>query len=200
MKEQRERALEDHKRKRSVISVATENLQVEPTKFLGYDNLEAEAVVEAVSPSAESTFDVVLDKTPFYAEMGGQVGDTGTIAAGANLWPVVDTKKVHLTWLHIIDGDEPPAVGTHVTAEVDLARRNAIQRKFDNPIQYLLFGAWLWTMRSPVRYAIAGKLGNFALRRGIAQSLLKPWTAKREFPTPPRESFKDYWRQHGSRA
>lgn len=49
MGEQRQRAREDHDKKKSVISVETENLHVEPTKFLGYDNLEAEAVVEAVS-------------------------------------------------------------------------------------------------------------------------------------------------------
>ena len=75
-------------------------------------------------------------------------------------------------------------------------RRNAVQRKFDSPFQRLAFHVWLWTMQSPVRYAIASRLGNFALRRGIAQPLLRPWTARREFPTPPKQSFKDYWRQH----
>jgi L-lactate dehydrogenase complex protein LldF len=75
-------------------------------------------------------------------------------------------------------------------------RRNAVQRRFDSPLQRLAFHVWLWTMQTPARYAIASKLGSFALRRGIAQPLLSPWTATREFPTPPRQSFKDYWRQH----
>jgi L-lactate dehydrogenase complex protein LldF len=79
-------------------------------------------------------------------------------------------------------------------------RRNAVRSRFDDPIQRILFRAWLWAMQSPTRYAIAGKVGNLALRLGIAQPLLKPWTAQREFPTPPRQSFKDYWRQHGRRA
>src|SRR5205807_1744453 len=56
------------------------------------------------------------------------VGDTGNISAGASLWPVLDTKKVHLTWLHIINGEEPPAVGTSVSAEVNVHRRHAIER------------------------------------------------------------------------
>lgn len=47
---------------------------MKPTRFLGYDNLETEAIVEAVSP-AESEFSIILDQTPLYAEMGGQVGD-----------------------------------------------------------------------------------------------------------------------------
>jgi L-lactate dehydrogenase complex protein LldF len=75
-------------------------------------------------------------------------------------------------------------------------RRNAVQRRFDSPLQRLAFHVWLWAMQSPMRYAIASRLGNFALRRGIAQPLLSPWTATREFPTPPRQSFKEYWRQH----
>ncbi|HUJ71329.1 MAG TPA: 4Fe-4S dicluster domain-containing protein, partial [Verrucomicrobiae bacterium] len=79
-------------------------------------------------------------------------------------------------------------------------RRDAVQRKFDNPLQRVAFQAWLWTMQSPARYAVASKLGRLAFRLGIAQSLLAPWTAKREFPTPPQQSFKDYWRQHGRGA
>ena len=79
-------------------------------------------------------------------------------------------------------------------------RRNAVEKKFDGPIQRLLFRAWLATMQSPTAYAIASRLGNLALRWGLAQSLLKPWTTNRDFPTPPKQSFKDYWRQHGRRA
>ena len=75
-------------------------------------------------------------------------------------------------------------------------RRNAVQRGFDGLIQRLLFRAWFWSMQSPARYAVAAKLGNVALRRGLAGVLLKPWTTGREFPTPPKQSFRDYWREH----
>jgi alanyl-tRNA synthetase len=122
MEQQRQRAREDHRKKKSVISVATENLGVEPTKFLGYDNLEVEAVVEAVSPGAEKTFDVILDKTPFYAEMGGQLGDTGMIASAK----VLDTQKQGNVYVH--RSSAPLERGQKVRASVDVPRRSNIQR------------------------------------------------------------------------
>jgi len=122
MEEQRQRAREDHDSKKSVISVATENLKIEPTKFLGYDNLEVEAVVEAVSPGAEKTFDVILDKTPFYAEMGGQVGDTGLIGSAK----VLDTQKQGNVYVH--RSAAPLEQGQRVRAAVDMPRRSNIQR------------------------------------------------------------------------
>ncbi len=122
MEEQRQRAREDHDSKKSVISVSTENLNVEPTKFLGYDKLEVEALVEAVSPGAEKTFDVILDKTPFYAEMGGQVGDTGLIASAK----VLDTQKQGSVYVH--RSAAPLEQGQKVRASVDVPRRSNIQR------------------------------------------------------------------------
>jgi alanyl-tRNA synthetase len=136
MDEQRQRAREDHDKKKSVVTVSTENLQVEPTKFLGFDNLEAEAVVEAVSPSAGNTFDVVLDKTPFYAEMGGQVGDTGLVHVPGHdrseigRLQVLDTQKqgdIHVHHAKLADG-RAPEIGEAVRVAVDAARRGNIQR------------------------------------------------------------------------
>ncbi len=79
MDEQRARARAAQKKGgRSLFP--TTNLQVEPTKFLGYDFLETEAVVEAVMPGKhEGELNVVLDRTACYAEMGGQVGDHGLL-------------------------------------------------------------------------------------------------------------------------
>ncbi|HTS17231.1 MAG TPA: alanine--tRNA ligase [Verrucomicrobiae bacterium] len=122
MEEQRERARADHDKKKSVISVETEDLHIEPTEFLGYDNLEAEAVVEAVSPGAEKSFDVILDKTPFYAEMGGQVGDTGLIGVAK----VLDTQKQRNVYVH--RSVAPLQKGQKVRAAVDVPRRSNIQR------------------------------------------------------------------------
>jgi L-lactate dehydrogenase complex protein LldF len=73
-------------------------------------------------------------------------------------------------------------------------RRNAVRQRFDNPWQRLGFHAWLWTMQSATRYKIAAKLFGFA------GPLLRPWTETREFPALPRQSFRDWWRQHGPRA
>ena len=76
MDEQRVRARKAQKKE--IITVSDENLQVEPTKFLGYDFLETDALVASVAPAKNADeFDLIVDRTACYAEMGGQVGDTG---------------------------------------------------------------------------------------------------------------------------
>ncbi|HZT23096.1 MAG TPA: alanine--tRNA ligase-related protein, partial [Verrucomicrobiae bacterium] len=128
MAEQRARARAAQKKE--VISVS----QIEtttPTTFVGYEKLEAEAkVIEVVSLKDKTA--VVLDVSPFYAEMGGQVGDTGEFQQGKQRWRVTNTQKSGNTWLHFIEfnpGEEAlPARGSEVTLRVDRARRHAIQR------------------------------------------------------------------------
>src|SRR5438132_2781844 len=69
MEEQRARARKAQKKEK--IHVEDRELKAAPTKFLGYDFLEAEAVVEIVLPGTKAEeLNVVLDQTPFYAEMG----------------------------------------------------------------------------------------------------------------------------------
>ncbi len=68
-------------------------------------------------------------------------------------------------------------------------RRNAVRRRFDHPLQRLAFHAWLWTMQSPARYRLAGKLGALVCRLGF-----KP---PRDFPAPAQESFRDWWGKVG---
>jgi alanyl-tRNA synthetase len=98
------------------------------THFIGYDDKGTSTRVLTTILQGDQ-FGVVLEVSPFYAEMGGQVGDRGVISSGTNSWPVTDTKKVHLTWLHLIDGDQPPPADlTTVTAEVNIPRRSAIER------------------------------------------------------------------------
>src|SRR5262249_37066940 len=77
MEQQRERARKAQKKE--TIAVEGE-IEAAPTKFLGYDFLESEAVVETVLPGQNAEeIAVVLDQTPLYAEMGGQVGDRGLL-------------------------------------------------------------------------------------------------------------------------
>ncbi|HEV2329168.1 MAG TPA: alanine--tRNA ligase-related protein, partial [Verrucomicrobiae bacterium] len=113
--------------KKEIITVS----QIEttaPTKFVGYEKLAVEAkVLEAVS--LKDKIAVVLDSSPLYAEMGGQVGDTGQIELGAQFWRVTNTQKSGNTWLHILEnGNDLPASGSTVTLTVDPNRRSAIQR------------------------------------------------------------------------
>ena len=101
-----------------------------PTHFVGYDNLFAEATVQEVVALKDKTA-VVLDVSPAYAEMGGQVGDTGEIAGGGQLWNVLNTQKSGNTWLHFIEsvmGEDAPAVGSQVAISVNQTRRVAIER------------------------------------------------------------------------
>ncbi len=108
------------------------------TEFVGYDQNEAAArVLAIVAGGAEAEraetgdeVEVVLDVTPFYAEMGGQVGDTGTIttAAGARL-RVTDTKAKGGLYAHVAVVEEGAlAVGDEVTAAIDAGRRELIRR------------------------------------------------------------------------
>ncbi|NQU09781.1 alanine--tRNA ligase, partial [bacterium] len=137
MEEQRRRAREDHRRKKTAVAVVGEGLQVEPTQFLGYDNLEAEAVVEAVLPGpGPGEMDLVLDRTPFYAEMGGQVGDTGLVHVPGHdnselgRLAVIDTQRqgdVHVHRARVATG-RAPEVGEAVRVGVDAERRANIQR------------------------------------------------------------------------
>jgi alanyl-tRNA synthetase len=107
------------------------------TEFVGYNVLEADAEILAISDgavevdklSAGSTGYIVTNKTPFYAEMGGQVGDTGLITGKGFRAEVTDTRKsrsgntVHA--VTVIEGEL--SLGEAVLA-VDKARRTSIQR------------------------------------------------------------------------
>ena len=126
MTEQRERAREAGKKNKQVVSVSEIETKA-PTKFIGYDALEADVrVLEVVSMKDRNA--VVLDVSTCYAEMGGQVGDAGQLILGANTFPISSTTKVGNTWLHFLEGEETPAVDSTVRLIVDGPRRHAIER------------------------------------------------------------------------
>jgi alanyl-tRNA synthetase len=97
------------------------------THFLGYDLKHTGADVQEVVALKGKTA-VVLNNSVCYAEMGGQVGDTGGLIGSGKLWRVVNTQHSGNTWLHFIDGEDAPVIGEHVTVEYDASRRAAIQR------------------------------------------------------------------------
>jgi alanyl-tRNA synthetase len=113
---------------KTVIEVSEVTTQT-PTEFVGFDQVTAESEVMEVVRGRQGSTGVVLDQTPFYAEMGGQVGDTGVLSTPDDEWRVVDTRKVGDAWLHLVDsGESPPPVGQRVQLAVDVGRRAAIQR------------------------------------------------------------------------
>ena len=96
-----------------------------PTQFVGHQDDEADAVVLHVGDGT-----VVLDRTPFYAEAGGQVGDTGTIASETGHLRVLDTTlaldALHVHHVETLDGTVQ--AGQQVRAGIDGDRRSAIRR------------------------------------------------------------------------
>jgi alanyl-tRNA synthetase len=134
MEEQRARARKAQKKEE--ISVEEGELKAAPTKFLGYDFLEAEAVVETVLPGKQSDeLNIVVDRTPFYAEMGGQVGDRGVLHVPGHDWTevgqmrVIDTQKRGDVFVHraaLVKG-RAPEPGEAVRISVDADRRKLIQ-------------------------------------------------------------------------
>ncbi len=98
-----------------------------PTQFVGFDKLESPAKVLEVLGVKDKTA-VILDSSPLYAEMGGQVGDTGEMSGGGELWTIVNTQKAGDAWLHFLADKDAPAAGTEVQLSVDRPRRAAIQR------------------------------------------------------------------------
>jgi alanyl-tRNA synthetase len=134
MDEQRERARKAQKKEE--ISVEEGQLKAEPTKFLGYDFLEAEAVVETVLAGKKSDeLNIIVDRTPLYAEMGGQVGDRGLVHVPGHDWTevgqlrIIDTQKRGEAILHratLVKG-RAPEPGEAVRISVDADRRKLIQ-------------------------------------------------------------------------
>jgi alanyl-tRNA synthetase len=134
MDEQRERARKAQKK--TVIELAQFETGA-PTTFLGFDYLESEAVVEAVLPGKKpGEFNVVLDRTPCYAEMGGQVGDAGVVRVPGHdrsevgRLHVLDTVKQGAVHIHraVLAEGRAPESGEAVRVAVDARRRQAIQR------------------------------------------------------------------------
>lgn len=97
-------AQKDRSRKSSSFEAAgeIESSIGSPTEFVGYDELESDARVLEILPAPEDRFRVVLDRSPFYAESGGQVGDRGVIL-GENAEYLVERteKNARGVWFHV---------------------------------------------------------------------------------------------------
>jgi len=102
------------------------------SEFTGYTQSENEAEIIAVIEAGDFT-DIMLDKTPFYAECGGQIGDTGIIEGKDFKAEVLNTFKVNKLFVHrcqIINGQAQDRM--KVKASIDKERRNAIAQHHSN--------------------------------------------------------------------
>ena len=123
LEEQRNRSRESGKTSSAVGVLTTLRKDAAPSVFIGYELLENEAVITGVSKEY-----LTLDKTPFYAESGGQLGDTGNLVFGGQKIRIVDTVKDGSIIAHKFEGELGDAIAKEVIATVDKDRRVAIMR------------------------------------------------------------------------
>ncbi|HUI31037.1 MAG TPA: alanine--tRNA ligase [Candidatus Acidoferrales bacterium] len=99
------------------------------SEFTGYDTTENPAKVVGTKHIGNEDY-ILLDKTPFYAESGGQVDDTGIISVDESKLPVLDLVKVDDKIVHILEGgtDSVLQIGKDVVARIDSKRRLEIMR------------------------------------------------------------------------
>ncbi|MGI9199390.1 MAG: alanine--tRNA ligase [Candidatus Nanopelagicaceae bacterium] len=143
MKEQKERAKADSKAKKSGHTDLTEYRKIADemglSEFIGYQHIESEAIIRgllvngkgASSASEGDEIEIVLDRTPFYAEGGGQLADGGfiTLANGAKI--EIDDVQAPVPSLNVHRGRVVVGsveLGNEVHASIDLERRRAISR------------------------------------------------------------------------
>ena len=121
MKQQKDRS-------RAATALDTDDwvvLQEGPNRFIGYDSLEAQATVmkyRRVKSKGKECFQLVLDVTPFYAESGGQVGDTGELIFPTESIQITDTKKENDLIIHFAEV-LPADPSAPVLAKVDVVKR-----------------------------------------------------------------------------
>jgi alanyl-tRNA synthetase len=174
MYKQREKARSAHKFGGGEKGGAKFAEEFEPTRFTGYTGLKESTRVAGIIVANEGVNDItteqkggiVLEDTPFYAEMGGQVGDTGLIRAEGGLFTVTDTVRLsaHTTLHQGYVSEGSFAVGDAVTAEVDPARRADIARNH--------------TATHLLHYALRQVLGEHVQQRG---SLVEPLRLRFDF-------------------
>jgi alanyl-tRNA synthetase len=116
-------------RSRAATAIDTEDWvivnQGNSNEFVGYDSLETEANVlryRKVKAKGKEAYQIILDKTPFYAESGGQVGDTGELIIQNEKVKIVDTKKENDVIIHFAE-KLPTGLDGKVVAKVDAKKR-----------------------------------------------------------------------------
>ena len=167
MREQRERARQSWKGRPAAGSAAYRDIgEGQPTRFLGYDGTEADdcrvlaalategsgSPVPAPALSAGATGELILDRTPFYPEGGGQVGDRGLLRSEGGIAEVVDSQSRDGLVVHAVRMREGAiGAGERVEAFVDRTRRRGAEEH--HTMTHLLHAALRDTLGPHVKQA-----------------------------------------------
>ncbi|HTG47104.1 MAG TPA: alanine--tRNA ligase [Actinomycetota bacterium] len=174
LEEQRTRARAAAKR----IEIGPDAGAVPPTEFVGYTDLESESPIALLLGEDDEVLDaadegravrLVLDRTPFYAEGGGQIGDRGTIRTPTGTVRIVDTQAAGeraIVHAGIVESGEVRP-GQEAFAQVDAERREATARAH--------------TSTHVVHWTLKHLLGDHARQAG---SLVEPGRLRFDFPNP----------------
>jgi alanyl-tRNA synthetase/REP element-mobilizing transposase RayT len=123
MEQQRERARAAQK---STIVRALDISTEAVTEFTGFESDSIEATLLEIHPQEDALF-IITDKTVFYAEMGGQAGDTGVIDTDDDEFEITGTQQIGKARAHIIASSASVKVGDKVTLKLDATRRRPIE-------------------------------------------------------------------------
>ena len=158
MQEQKDRARASAQK--VVITNDLNYLNNSDTDFIGYDDFECEAKILSIvdengknlDKAQEGVFDIILDKTPFYAECGGQVGDSGYFIKNNENIEIIKTFKVQNIFVHrAIIKELPLSKGDKIKAKIDVLRRKEITKH--HSLAHLLQAALQKTLGKEVHQA-----------------------------------------------
>ncbi|MEP6711181.1 MAG: alanine--tRNA ligase [Ferruginibacter sp.] len=132
MNEFEEELKQQKNRSRAATAMDTEDWQIvnegNSNGFVGYDSLETKTKIlryRKVTGKGKELYQIVLDRTPFYAESGGQVGDSGLLTINNQPLTITDTKKENDLIIHFAE-NIPADLSAEVIAKVDADRRRHI--------------------------------------------------------------------------
>ncbi|MBR1753410.1 alanine--tRNA ligase [bacterium] len=184
MAEQKQRAKDATQKISLTDDLVYVNIEKEfgATEFIGYDEVECDSKVLATVPLENGLVDVILDKTPFYAECGGQVGDSGYL----DDVEVLTTFKVNDLYIHRCRAEQMPE---NVHAKIDVSRREKIRLHHTNA--HLLQAALVKVLGDEVKQAGSQVEENrtrfdFSFSRGVkpeelqkVENLINEWIGEK---------------------